>query len=64
MRRKYLENDLKARLGNHFSGTRVPVLQPDLPTLASSLASANIADVDEFACSEILLCAEAYYKVS
>ena len=64
MRRKFLEDDLKARLGNHFGGTRVPALQADVQILASSLASANITDVDEFACSEILLCAEAYYKVS
>lgn len=64
MRQKSLEDDLKARLGNHFGGTRVPALQADVQILASSLASANITDVDEFACSEILMCAEAYYKVS
>lgn len=63
-RRKFLERDLRARLAMHFGGTRVPAVQTDLQTLASSLASANFVDVDEFACSEILLCAEAYYKVS
>ena len=62
MRRKFLEDDLRTRVDKNFG--RVGISQVNLSTLASSLASANIADVDEFACSEILLCMEAYYKVS
>lgn len=64
MRRIFLENDLRARFRKHFGGTKDAVGQFDLGALASSLASLNIVDIDEFACSEILLCMEAYYKVS
>lgn len=66
MRRKVLENDLTARLEKHFNnpvGHKVTIGQIDLRTFASSLASANIADEDDYACSEILMYMEAYYKV-
>lgn len=64
MRRKFLENDLRGRLGKHFGSARVTISQAEIQPLASSLASLNVADADDFACSEILLGAEAYYKVS
>lgn len=66
MRQKVLENDLTARLEKHFNnpvGHKVTIGQVDLRTFASSLASANITDEDDFACSEILMYMEAYYKV-
>ena len=66
MRQKVLENELTARLEKHFNhpvGHKVTIGQVDLRTFASSLASANIADEDDFACSEILMYMEAYYKV-
>ena len=71
-RRKRQEKDLRDQLRRfnpniadgdretaHFLNTGVRISD-----LASSLASRNEADMDKYAASEILLCTEAYYKVS
>ena len=41
----------------------VKVKNAKVPDLLSALASSNEADMDRFACSEILDCMEAFYKV-
>ena len=49
---------------NHYFTENVQNMRQKSSELAATLASRwNIADSDEFACSEILLCMEAYYKV-
>jgi GTPase SAR1 family protein len=65
MRQKILENELRKRLTEHLglNGGRVAQAPIDIGEVASKLAAQNIVDMDEFACSEILLCMEAYYKV-
>lgn len=62
-RRKFLESDVRNLFDNHFKDSRVAVSKDEVRRLASSIASVNIANVDDFASSEILLCMEAYYKV-
>lgn len=69
MRKKSLEKELKSSLSQYFSRTKGDADSGHVyfgklaSELAATLASQNIADPDGFACSEILLCMEAYYKV-
>lgn len=69
MRQKIHEKDLTRRLTEHFGlltygGENFRTGEVNIRELASKLATRNIADIDEFACSEIFVCMEAYYKVS
>ena len=57
---------LRSFLG-HSSGTsvdNVSVKNAKMPNLLSALTSRTEADMDRYACSEILDCMEAYYKVN
>jgi hypothetical protein len=70
IREKRLETEVHKRLARFF-GVRDTTNLEDLParrvkmsSLVEALAKRNEADMDRYACSEILDCMEAYYKVS
>ena len=73
IRKKRQEEDIKERLRklspNSFDPSKGSVgddveLNVKVSDLVSALSSHNEADMDKYAASEILLCMEAYYKVS
>jgi len=69
VRQKRLEKEIARRL-NTFLGQKenatteqINVKNVKTSNLVSALSSRNEADMDRYACSEILDCMEAYYKV-
>lgn len=70
VKEKRLEADIAWRL-RKFLGQRddstvesLSVKNARIPSLLSALTSKTETDMDQYACSEILDCMEAYYKVS
>lgn len=70
IRKKWLERDIEIRLLTYFGrlGHDVENEETNLKNikksnLVSALSSRNGKDMDNYACSEILDCMEAYYKV-
>ena len=73
IRQKRLERDITERLrklspglSKKFDGSIAEQIDENVKVsdLISALSSRNEADMDKYAASEILLCMEAYYKVS
>lgn len=69
VREKRLQSEVQKKLVRFF-GVKDPVTLEDLPvekmklaSLVEVLATRNEADMDRYACSELLDCMEAYYKV-
>ena len=73
IRQQRQEDEVVKRLGSHFkngrnydeSATVKSLLGStvQMSDLVRSLAARREVDMDKYACSEILLCMEAYYKV-
>ena len=65
LRRKALENDLGQRLNRAFGDIdkSVKLVDLDIKSLVVNLATRKVVDMDDYACSEVLLCMQAYYKV-
>lgn len=59
-----IANRLQKFLGHKDDSQSVNVKNVKIPSLLSALTSRTEADMDRYACSEILDCMEAYYKVS
>lgn len=66
MKEKRLEADTAGKLRqflDHNANTNVKLKNAKMPNLLSALVSNTEANMDRYACSEILDCMEAYYKV-
>ncbi|KAI9809646.1 MAG: hypothetical protein M1825_000078 [Sarcosagium campestre] len=70
VRGKRLEDEIKQKLASFFGfgkqGTpeHISINRVSVSSLTSTLASRREADMDRYACSEVLDCMEAYYKVA
>ena len=62
-RQQRQETTITNRLGRKFGSVKAIPTGVQMADLISTVTVRSEANMDKFACSEILLCMEAYYKV-
>ena len=63
IRQQRQEDSIRNRLGRKFGSAKAVPTSIQISDLISTVTARPEANMDKFACSEILLCMEAYYKV-